>query len=151
MKKLIICLFLLIVTSCTSNQNNMRDFTYAGNLPVVRDTINNEVVHFIIDSGAGLSLINTEYYVNNKDLFRTLEEVEMMLFGISGVADYKTSHTVRLKTSLGYYTFQDSDLSPVIKKANSYGYNVVGLIGSDILKDDYVINYKTKQLIHATE
>ena len=151
MKKLILCLFLLIVTACTNNQNNMRDFTYAGNLPVIGDTINNEVVHFIIDSGAGVSLINTEYYVNNKDLFRTLEEVEMMLFGISGVADYKTSHTVRLKTSLGYCTFQDSDLAPVIKKANSYGYNVVGLIGSDILKDDYVINYKTKQLVHAVE
>lgn len=149
MRKLILCLFLLIVTACTSNQNNMRDFTYAGNIPVVGDTINNEVVHFIIDSGAGISLINTEYYVNNKDLFRTLEEVEMMLFGISGVADYRTSSTVRLKTSLGYYTFQDSDLSPVIKKANSYGYNVIGLIGSDILKDNYVINYQTKQLLRS--
>ena len=82
MRKLILCLFLLIATACTSNQNNMRDFTYAGNIPVVGDTINNEVVHFIIDSGAGVSLINTDYYVNNKDLFRTLEEVEMMLFGI---------------------------------------------------------------------
>lgn len=151
MKKLILILLLAICAACTPNKNNMVDFTYAGNLPVVGDTINTEVVHFIIDSGANLSLLDSDYYEANKGDLEVLKSVEMSLYGISGVADYRTSATVVMHTSIGRCVFQESDLSPVVKKANSYGYNVIGIIGSDFLRDDYIINYKTKQLIHATE
>lgn len=151
MKKLILILLLAICAACTPNKNNMVDFTYAGNLPIVGDTINTEVVHFIIDSGANLSLINSDYYKANRKNLEILRFVEMSLHGISGVADYRPSATIVMNTSIGRFVFQESDLASVVKKANSYGYNVVGIIGSDILRDDYVINYKTKQLIHATE
>ena len=147
MRKLIYLFILLLATSCYNNNlNNMRDFTYAGNLPIIGDTINNEVVHFIIDSGANISLIDTDYYDRNSDDFFILQEVEMQLFGISGISERRTSHTVILNTSLGRCTFQDSDLSAVVKQANSWGYNVIGLIGSDVLRDGYIINYETKQL-----
>ena len=139
---------LLLCTACGyNNKNNMMDFTYAGNIPILGDTINNEVVHFIVDSGANISLIDTDYYNSNKDLFLIMQEVDMTLFGISGTSETKPSHTVKLKTAIGNCIFQDSDLSAVIKQTNKFGYNVVGLIGSDFLRDDYVINYQTKQVV----
>lgn len=135
------------MTACGyNNQNNMVDFTYAGNLPVVGDTINNEVVHFIIDSGANISLIDKEYYQENRDDFRSVQEVDMMLVGINGVTEFTKSQTIILNTSLGRCTFQEADLEAVIKKTNVLGYNIIGIIGSDFLRDDYIINYKTKQL-----
>ena len=148
MKKLIVLILLILCAACShNNQNNMKDFTYAGNIPILGDTINNEVVHFIIDSGANISLINTDYYNANKNLFSVIQEVDMTLFGISGTSETKTSRTVKLETAIGNCTFQDSDLSAVIKQTNKFGYNVVGLIGSDFLRDDYVINYQTKQIV----
>lgn len=147
MKKIIVFFLLILCAACSpNNQNNMRDFTYAGNIPILGDTINNEVVHFIVDSGANTSLINSEYYNNNKDEFMLMDEVELRLFGISGISETRISHTVRLDTAIGPCIFMDSDLSAVIKQTNKFGYNVIGLIGSDFLKDDYVINYKTKQI-----
>lgn len=141
-------MLLLLGTACNhNNKNNMMDFTYAGNIPILGDTINNEVVHFIVDSGANISLINTDYYNSNKDLFTIMQEVDMILFGISGTSQTKTSHTVKLKTTIGNCTFQDSDLSAVVKQTNKFGYNVVGIIGSDILRDGYIINYHTKQVL----
>ena len=147
MKKIVVLFLLILCAACSpNNQNNMKDFTYAGNIPIIGDTINNEVVHFIVDSGANISLINSEYYNNNRDEFTLTNEVDLRLFGISGVSETRISHTVILKTAIGSCIFQDSDLSAVINQTNKFGYNVIGLIGSDFLKDDYVINYKTKQI-----
>ena len=138
---------MLLCTACGhSNRNNMVDFTYADNIPILGDTINQEVVHFIVDTGANISLIDTKYYNDNKNRFLSLQEMEMRMFGIGGISETRMSHTVILNTSLGRCKFQDSDLSVVIKQVNRLGYNVIGLIGSDFLKDDYVVNYKTKQI-----
>lgn len=138
----------IVMTSCigNNNPNNMIDFTYAGNLPVVGDTINNEVVHFIIDSGANLSLIDSNYYQKNKRKFRSVDEIDLKLWGIGGVSESRKSVTIRLRTSIGWCTFQETDLTQVIKQVNLGGYNVVGIIGSDFLRDGYVINYKTQKV-----
>lgn len=138
----------IVMTSCigNNNPNNMIDFTYAGNLPVVGDTINNEVVHFIIDSGANLSLIDSNYYQKNKKKFRSVDEIDLKLWGIGGVSESRKSVTIRLRTSIGWCTFQETDLTQVIKQVNLGGYNVVGIIGSDFLRDGYVINYKTQKV-----
>ena len=112
MKKIIVLFLLILCAACSpSNQNNMKDFTYAGNIPIIGDTINNEVVHFIVDSGANISLINSEYYNNNRDELTLADEVDLRLFGISGVSETRISRTVILKTAIGFCTFQDSDLS----------------------------------------
>lgn len=141
-------LFIVVITACThNNPNNMIDFTYAGNIPIIGDTINNEIVHFIIDTGAGMSIINSDYYQTNKRNLIYLDDVELQLFGINGIAPYKTSATVGLYTSIGYCRFQESDLSSVVKKINALGYNVIGIIGSDFWRNDYIINYKTKQVL----
>jgi hypothetical protein len=148
MKKIFLMLFIVVITACThNNPNNMIDFTYAGNIPIIGDTINNEIVHFIIDTGAGMSIINSDYYQANKRNLIYLDDVELQLFGINGIAPYKTSATVGLYTSIGYCRFQESDLSSVVKKINALGYNVIGIIGSDFWRNDYIINYKTKQVL----
>lgn len=147
MKKLILLLFTIICMACTPNKNNMTDFTYAGNIPIVGDTINNEVVHFIIDSGANISLLDSDYCKENLNNLEITNEVELQLFGISGTSSFRKSYTVVINTSIGSCTFQDTDLSDVVRKTNRYGYNVIGIIGSDFLRDGYAINYKTKQLI----
>ena len=138
----------IAITSCIGNNNlnNMVDFTYAGNLPIVGDTINNEVVHFVIDSGANLSVIDSEYYERNKHNFRYVSEQDLKLWGIGGIVKTKKSVTVRIKTSIGWCTFRETDLKQVINKLNLGGYNVVGIIGSDFLREGYVINYKTRQI-----
>lgn len=138
----------IAITSCIGNNNlnNMVDFTYAGNLPIVGDTINNEVVHFVIDSGANLSVIDSEYYERNKHNFRYVSEQDLKLWGIGGIVKTKKSVTVRIKTSIGWCTFRETDLKQVINKLNLGGYNVVGIIGSDFLREGYVINYKTQQI-----
>lgn len=147
MKKLLLILIMVILAACgNNNPNNMVDFTYANNIPIIGDTINNEVVHFIIDTGAGISIMNSDYYQSNKDYLINLEEVEMQLFGISGVAPTRKSATIGLTTAIGYCKFQESDISAVVKKVNSSGYNIVGIIGSDFWKNGYIINYKTKQV-----
>lgn len=148
MKKIFLILVIAVITACThNNPNNMVDFTYAGNIPIIGDTINNEIVHFIIDTGAGISIINSDYYQSNKRNLIYLDDVELQLFGINGVAPYQKSTTVGLHTSIGYCKFQESDLSPVVEKINVLGYNVIGIIGSDFWRNGYIINYKTKQVL----
>ena len=147
MRKLLLILMVVLLAACGhNNKNNMIDFTYAGNIPIIGDTINNEAVHFIIDTGAGMSIINSEYYQEHKrDLIR-LSDIEMQLVGINGATPLQTAASVGINTSIGYCRFYESDLSAVVSKMNDRGYNVIGVIGSDFWKQGYVINYKTRQV-----
>jgi hypothetical protein len=100
----------------------------------------------IIDTGAGMSIINSAYYQEHKrDLIR-LSDIEMQLVGINGATPFQTAASVGITTSIGYCRFYESDLSAVVSKMNDRGYNVIGVIGSDFWKQGYVINYQTKQV-----
>jgi hypothetical protein len=47
--------------------------------------------------------------------------------------------------------FSTSDLSPIIKDLETQGFNIVGILGSDYLRDNYsIIDYK-KQAVYSAK
>ena len=143
-------IMLMVCTACEPNHlNNTHYFTSVDNLLIIEDTINNEVVHFIVDGGTDVSLIDTKFYKKYSKRFIFLADVDSRIYSTSGLSEIRPAHIVKLRTPLGYCTFYDSNLSAVIQRANKFGYNVIGLIGSDFLKNDFVINHQTKQIIRC--
>lgn len=144
MKTFIILLLTLILSACTSN-NNQGDFINQDcNIPIIECILDKDTVNMIVDTGAEYSLINTKYYQNNKSNFRLINQIETQFSGIGGI-NTQISSIISSYTSLGYITFIEQDLSAVVESLPQY--NIVGLIGSDFLKShNFIIDYKTRKI-----
>lgn len=124
--------------------------SYECNIPMVRTTINNVEIDFIIDTGASTSLIDSEWYLSNQDKVTFVTDVDVQYHGIGGSTEQDTKDVVRMNLPVGYVTLVESDLSSVKNKLNSEGYNVVGVIGSDFFKiHKYIIDFEKRMLYPA--
>lgn len=152
-RQIIIILSLLLFISCSgynveyfkNNKNNKVK------IPIIEKDIGNKKVLFIVDSGANLSVIDSTWYFNNSDLFRKEgEETSTIITGISGTSNLKT---ILVSTIIDgrHILFSTSDLSPIIKDLETQGFNIVGILGSDYLRDNYsIIDYK-KQAVYSAK
>lgn len=148
----IIKLFIIILLASCQHKSNI---TYFENLnheqvriPIIQKKINNIPVLFILDSGANMSLLDSTWYYNNSHLFFYDDEVAMTLTGVSGVV-YTNSKIVYTVIDNDYVVFTTSNLTPVIKNLTDQGFNVVGILGSDYLKDNYLIIDYNKQAVYS--
>lgn len=145
MKKYLLLLITLLLLSCESNRTQNDFINYDCNIPIIECVINKDTVNLIVDTGAEYSLIDSDYYQNNKDNFRRVNEIGTQFFGIGGVVTEEVTSVLIADTPMGYITFIEHDLSAVIKAMSEY--NVVGLIGSDFLKShNYIVDYKMRKI-----
>ena len=142
MKKYLVLLLTLLLLSCESDKSQGSFINYNCNIPIIECVIGNDTVNLIVDTGAEYSLIDTEYYQNNKDKFRLVNEIETQFSGIGGV-NTQISSIVSTNTSFGYITFVEQNLQAVRQQLPS----IAGLIGSDFLKaHNFIIDYKTRKI-----
>lgn len=156
MKKYFLILLLGLITfACTPEKKS--DFVhfsnqYECNIPMVRTHIDSVEVDFIVDTGAGMSLIDSEWYKVNKDEVSFVNEVALELHGIGGTETSTTAAVVRMNLPVGYVTLVESDLSSVKNQLNSEGYNVIGIIGSDFFKSrNYIIDFEKRMIYPANK
>lgn len=155
MKYFWIMLIGLFMFSCTPEKKT--DFVhfsnnYECNIPLVSTYIDSVEVEFIIDTGAAISLIDSDWYSNNRDECTFVHKAELELHGIGGDVSEKTVDVVRMNLPIGYVTLVESDLSSVKDKLKSDGYNVIGIIGSDFLKTrNYIIDFEKRMLYPANK
>lgn len=144
MKKYLLLITLFLI-ACDNTKVQQGDFINDScNIPIIECVIGSDTVDVIVDTGAEYSIIDANYYHNNKDNFRLINSIETQFSGIGGI-NTQISSIVQSKTSLGYITFVEQNLSQVVNSLPQY--NVVGLIGSDFLKShNYIIDYKMRKI-----
>lgn len=144
MKKYIILLLTILFISCSEQRTQNSFINTDCNIPIIECVLDKDTVNLIVDTGAEYSLINSNYYRNNASKFRFVNSLETEFHGIGGT-NTQVADVVGANTSLGYVTFIEQDLSTVVKSLPQY--DIVGLIGSDFLKNyNYIIDYKTRKL-----
>lgn len=159
MKKIIQALFLLcifFVYSCNNNKNENRELVYDFEnsqisgiyTPISKIKVNGVYKHFIIDSGANMSMIDESYYERNEKDFQFIKELDMTLSGVSGDKDVKAKYIVaELGDSIKIkHQFITSNLQGVIYNIReSIGIDIIGIIGADYLnKYDFCIDFYNK-------
>lgn len=134
----------LLFSSCEKKKENTETINHFENTistdvytPIVSMQLNGVERHWIIDSGANMSLIDETFYQDHKDDFLYLSSVDMTLNGVSGASDY-TANTIFAELGYGNnkisHQFVTSNLVGVRKTIKQrIGIDVVGLIGADIL------------------
>lgn len=155
MKKISILIIILLISSILLIRNRSHKvipFKNSHNedirIPIIQKDINNEEVLFILDSGANISIIDSTWYYNNKHMFTEAEDVNMILTGISGVVSIN-SKIIYTEIDEDYVVFTITDLVPVTQNLNKQGFKIVGILGSDYLKDNnLIIDYK-KQAVYT--
>lgn len=155
MKKISILIIILLISNIffiKNRSSKVIPFKNSHNedirIPIIQKDINNEEVLFILDSGANISIIDSTWYYNNKHMFTEAEDVNMVLTGISGVVSIN-SKIIYTEIDEDYVVFAITDLVPVTQNLSRQGFKIVGILGSDYLKDNnLIIDYK-KQAVYA--
>lgn len=154
---LILMFGVFFMTSCTENKKNT-DFMYyfentendGVNTPITKIPVNGVYKYFIIDTGANMSMIDETYYLNNKNDFQFLKELDMTIQGVVGGKDVKSSYIVgELGDSIRIkHHFITSDLRGVISNINSAcGYKIIGIIGSDyLLRYNFSVDFRNRAI-----
>lgn len=147
MKKVIYILILLFITSygCTKIDRDFTDgkveFETVEKIPVVKGTLNNKTVYYIIDSGASLSVLDeTQSKTYGYGIFDNPEYGNGVGYG--GVARFKEAVGVDayiggIKINTVFRAQNLSLLVEAIQRQN--GIKIVGIVGCDWLKDNEVI------------
>lgn len=155
MKKISILIMILLISSIFFIKNisfKVIPFKNSHNedirIPIIQKDINNEKVLFILDSGANISIIDSTWYYNNKHMFTEAEDINMVLTGISGVVSIN-SKIIYTEIDEDYVVFTITNLIPVTQNLSRQGFKIVGILGSDYLKDNnLIIDYK-KQAVYT--
>lgn len=155
MKKISILIIILLISNIFFIKNRspkVIPFKNSHNedirIPIIQKDINNEKVLFILDSGANISIIDSTWYYDNKHMFTEAEDISMVLTGISGVVSVN-SKIIYTKIDEDYVVFTITDLVPVTQNLSRQGFKIVGILGSDYLKDNnLIIDYK-KQAVYT--
>ena len=155
MKKISILIIILLIANILLIKNRspkVIPFKNSHNedirIPIIQKDINNKEVLFILDSGANISIIDSTWYYNNRQVFTETEDVNMVLIGISGIVSIN-SKIVYTEIDEDYVVFAITDLVPVTQNLSKQGFKIVGILGSDYLMDNnLIIDYK-KQAVYT--
>lgn len=153
---LVVTLFLIFGTSCEDKKTNDKVYYFENrstsdvHTPIIRLNLNGVEKYWIIDTGANMSLIDNDFYENNKTCFDYITSLDMTLNGVSGSKNYNAHY---ISAELGdsvviMHQFLTSDLSSVRKNIkNRLNIDIVGIIGSDYLdKYSYTVDFYNRTL-----
>ena len=140
---LLIVSFLIIFGISCSHKEPSKDVYYFENsssssvhTPIIKLKLNGKDKHWIVDTGANMSLIDEEFYQENENEFEYITDFDMTLNGVSGSKNYVARYvSCELGDSITIvHQFLTSDLSGVKENIKSrLNVDVVGIIGSDYL------------------
>ena len=144
MKKIITVITIFFLIGCTKNYKENEFINSDCNIPIIDCVIGSDTVNLIVDTGAEYSLIDKEYYYNNRQKFRLVSTIETEFHGINGTRK-SVSDIVVINSSFGYIPFVEQDLKEVIKSKSQY--KIVGILGSDFfISTNYIIDFKTRKI-----
>ena len=143
MRKFIILIIFFLI-GCTKSYKENEFINYDCNIPIIDCILDSDTVNLIVDTGAEYSLIDKEYYYNNRQKFRLVNTIETEFHGINGTRK-SVSDIVVINSSFGYIPFVEQDLKEVIKSKSQY--NIVGILGADFFKsNNYIIDFKIRKI-----
>ncbi len=118
-----------------------------GDLYFIRVKLNNKIANLLLDTGAAASLLDINQADEYNFNFRICDQMFSGVGGLSNayrVSGYKFHHD---STSLPVYPY-GANLKTVVEGFSQKGMDIVGVLGSDFLRNnDAIIDYKKKQLI----
>lgn len=154
MKNIILLIISLLLFSCSTNRylNSMvstkpkiateLSLDYQRRLFFVDLKINGRNAKFLVDTGASLSLVNIE---NSRYYEFTYKKNYKQVSGLGGSRDRYDIKNISLTDKDGnilYINFEGANINHVVNNMNKDGINIVGVIGSDFLKNsNAIINY----------
>lgn len=115
-------------------------------LPIMRGLINDKEAYFIMDSGASISVMDS----NGAEEFEfNVEETEDgAAAGYGGAASFKKAGAIKIKTQdkieLWVPEFKAQDLSKIVDVINrNEGFKINGILGFDLMKRySFILNFK---------
>jgi hypothetical protein len=115
-------------------------------LPLIKGSINGKEAYFIIDSGATVTVLNSN--MADEFGFRVEEDLDGEAAGYGGKAHFMKAAAVTIKTDTGIELWapdiKAQDLSPIVNAVkNNENVTVSGIIGTNIIKKyEFIINFK---------
>lgn len=155
MKKLLLVLLTVLVMACKNTPSNeiayFQNPTYVEcNIPIIKTQIDSTEVCLILDTGANMSLIDSDWYRKNQHLVTYSRTIEIKYHGIGGSTEMQEVDVVVAKLPIGSVVFTESNLSSIKKQISEQGYNIIGIIGSDFFeRTSAVIDYGNRALFFA--
>lgn len=162
MQKIKIILSILVVMllglalGCNEKHNRLESALYFENryssdlfTPVVKLNLNGKVQHWIVDTGANMSLVDDSFYNTHSEDFTYLNDVDMTLNGVSGSKNYKAYYLLgELSVDSVKFNqhFLTSDLTGVKQSIKeSMGVEIAGILGADYLnRYMFTVDYTNK-------
>ncbi len=115
-------------------------------LPIIKGSINDKEAYFIIDSGATVTVLNTND--SEEYEFRVEEDLDGEAAGYGGKAHFMKATALTIKTDAGIELWdrdiKAQDLSPIVNAVrNNENIKINGIIGTNIIKKyEFVLNFK---------
>lgn len=125
------------------------DFEFKKNLIIIKAHVNDKSANFIVDTGASISLLDKKQYKRYK--FEYFVSADERLTGFGGRSRLLTTSSVQFRLD-GFdlsatYRFNASDLGELNVALSDSDTRVLGIIGSDFLKNYHaIIDYENRKI-----
>jgi hypothetical protein len=145
MKKILLIIILTFaIISCNNDKDipESIEFSISNNLPVMTVEINGHKAKLLLDTGASVSMIDSN--LAEKYEFEVVNLEDMIVNGIGGSKELYHTRGVKVyyDDQPMYVRFKSSDLKNIRLKLG-----VVGVVGTDYLRQhEMIIDYKNKVL-----
>jgi hypothetical protein len=143
---------LLLITACIKEKQNFSggkvDFVAVDKVPVVKGTLNGKEAYFIIDSGASISVLDKTQVKSYN--FNVGLPMDINVSGYGGESSPNEASGIDITVggvefNGTYRTQAIPNIVTTIQEAS--GVKIVGIIGSNIMKDKgVIIDYSTNSL-----
>jgi hypothetical protein len=151
MKKYLIITLLLLNISVKSQTFISHNFIQPKNtIPFIKAKINNKWAYFLLDTGAGSSILDVGQVRNYKLDFSKIEDGEFS--GIGGSKEYYRVLGVNnliMDDEEYFLRFNAVDLNALVKDIyDIYGVDILGVIGSDFLsKYEFNLDFSNNKIV----
>lgn len=147
MRSIIIILFNLLLIQCNHPTEKYIPFVDVEKVPIIKATLNNKSCYLMVDTGASISILDI---TQSKSYNFKITSVSNEVLGLGGKTNYYDLDNANVEIdSLRFVnSFKGGDLNQLVRtiRVNS-GYNIVGIVGSDIFKlHGFKIDYSTNSI-----
>jgi len=147
MYNIIIVLFSLLIIQCKGSLEKEIPFVDIEKVPIIKATLNNKTCYLMVDTGASMSILDI---TQSKKYNFKLTSISDEVLGLGGKTNYYNLDNVNVGIDSLQFTssFKGGNLNYLVRtiRINS-GYNIVGIIGSNIFKThEFKIDYSTNSI-----
>lgn len=139
---------ILIATMYSNKDNNIPGKFANRGVPVVEFKIGDEMVWFLVDTGAEVSMLDEEYFEEHVSETVNTDTLDYLSITANGVDTLRSvSANIMLNDSI-LVNLMVSDISIATKEMQKQtGKRVVGILGYDYInKKDIIFNYKEDRI-----